>query len=177
MSQDPSDPELNAVESALGRLAPARSRLDRDRLMFQAGAISARSASRRGWVWPSIAAMLAVVVVSETLALATRPDPRVVVVQQPAPLAQETVGETDPVRILAQSRPSPSEGDELWAVGGGEALGLRRQVLRFGLEGLPDPPLLTQSGGSGPTTGAVPESPEPLRRYEFNKVLDLGGPS
>src|SRR4051794_27865698 len=100
MSQDPLDPELEAVESALGRLAPARSRLDRDRLMFQAGAKSVRSGSRRHWVWPSIAASLAVVVLSESLVLATRPDPRVVVVRREE--AQEAV-EPEPVRILVES--------------------------------------------------------------------------
>ena len=50
-------------------------------------------------------------------------------------------------------------------------------MLRFGLEGLPDPSLLTQSGGTGSAPGAVPETPGQLRRYELNKVLDLGGPS
>ena len=43
MSLVPPDPELNPIESALGRLAPARSRIDRDRLMFQAGVNSAQS--------------------------------------------------------------------------------------------------------------------------------------
>ena len=73
MSQRSSDPELNDIESALGGLVPVPSRLDRDALMFEAGAASARSASRGRWVWPSIAATLAVALVSESLVLAVRP--------------------------------------------------------------------------------------------------------
>ena len=42
MSQRSSDSELNDIESALAGLVPVPSRLDRDRLMFQAGAASAR---------------------------------------------------------------------------------------------------------------------------------------
>ena len=103
MSQEPLDPELKAVESTLGRLAPARSRLDRDRLMFQAGAMSVRLriastlglAVGRGDARP-------LVVVSESVALATRSDPRVVVVRQEAVPAQQAV-EPEP-------RPHPRSG-------------------------------------------------------------------
>ena len=96
MSQVPPDPELNPIESALGSLAPARSRIDRDRLMFQAGVILRGRSSRRRWVWPSIAATLAVVALSESVALAVRPGPRVVVVQQPAPVRK--TGPSSPSR-------------------------------------------------------------------------------
>jgi hypothetical protein len=176
MPQDPLDPELEAVESALGRLAPARSRLDRDRLMFEAGVLSVRSGSRRGWVWPSIAAGLAVMAVSESFVLATRPDPHVVVVRQEAAPARRAV-EPEPVQILVGGRPSASQEEDSRIGGGGEGLGLRRQVLRFGIEGLPDPSLLTQSGSTDAAPREVPEAAEPLRRYELNKVLNPGGPS
>ena len=85
MPQEPLDPELRTIEDALGRLAPARSRLDRDRLMFEAGARSARSAPQHRWVWPSIAAVLALVATSESMVLAVRPGARVIVIQAPAP--------------------------------------------------------------------------------------------
>ena len=78
MPQEPLDPELRMIEEALGRLAPARSRLDRDRLMFQAGVLSARSPARHRWVWPSIAAALALLAMSESILLAVRPGTRVV---------------------------------------------------------------------------------------------------
>jgi hypothetical protein len=172
MSLVPSDPELNLIESAMGRLAPARSRIDRDRLMFQAGVNSAKAQSPRRWVWPAVAASLAVVALSESAALAVRSGQHVVVVQQSATAPESRPAEPEPVQILSQSPPSRTEGNEYWPSGGGEALALRRQVLRFGLEGLPDPAsLLSQSDGS------ASESPSPLRRYELNKVIDLGGPS
>jgi hypothetical protein len=172
MSQIPTDPEIGPIETALGNLAPARSRIDRDRVMFQAGVLHANAESRRRWVWPSIAATLAVVALSESVALAVRPGPQVMVVQQPAPPPESGPIEPEPVQILSQTLPTRSERNELWAAGGGEALALRRQVLRFGVDGLPNPPaLLSQSDG------AAPESPSPLRRYEFNKVFELGGPS
>ncbi len=178
MSLVPPDPELNPIESALGRLAPARSRIDRDRLMFQAGVISAKAQSLRRWVWPSIAVSLAVVALSESVALAVRPMPSVVVVQQLAPVAEDRAVRPDPVQILIQAPPSQSSEQEPWVPAGSATLGLRRQVLRFGLEGLPDPPpLLSQADGAAPAPGAGSETPGLLRRYELNKVLDLGGPS
>jgi hypothetical protein len=177
MSQDPLAPELKPVEAALARLTPARSRLDRDRLMFEAGAASVRPRSRQAWIWPSIAAGLAVVAISESIVLVRRPDPRVVVARQEAAPARDGAAGPDPVHILVETRPPSDVRERTNDLGGGEGLGLRRQVLRFGLEGLPDPPLLTQSGGPGPAPGSVPGSSEPLRRYELNKVLDLGGPS
>jgi len=178
MSLVPPDPELNPIESALGRLAPARSRIDRDRLMFQAGVNSARSRFPGRWVWPSIAATLAVVALSESVVLAVRPGPSVVVVQQLAPVTEDRAVRPDPVQILIQAPPSQSSEQEPWVPAGSATLGLRWQVLRFGLEGLPDPPpLLSQADGSAPAPGADSETPGLLRRYELNKVLDLGGPS
>ena len=50
MSHEPdspeSDPGLNALESALGSLVPARSRIDRDVIMFRAGEASAKARRR-----------------------------------------------------------------------------------------------------------------------------------
>jgi hypothetical protein len=178
MSLVPPDPELNLIESALGRLAPARSRIDRDRLMFQAGVNSAKAQSPRRWVWPAVAASLAVVALSESAALAVRSGQHVVVVQQSATAPESRPAEPEPVQILVQAPRSQAPENEPWSPGGGETLGLRRQVLRFGLEGLPDPPsLLTQADGAAPAPGASSETPGLLRRYELNKVLDLGGPS
>ncbi len=180
MSLVPPDSELNPIESALGRLVPARSRIDRDRLMFQAGvhAAQAQSQSPRRWVWPALAASLAVVVLSESALLAVRPGPNVLVVQQTHPGVGDLAVKPEPVVILVQAPPSQSSEQEHWLPGDGETLGLRRQVLRFGLEGLPDPPpLLSQADGAAPAPGGGSELPGFLRRYELDKVLDLGGPS
>ncbi len=178
MSLVPPDPELNPIESALGRLVPARSRIDRDRLMFQAGVNFAQARSPHRWVWPAIAASLAVVALSESALLVARPGPQALVAQQPAPVAEDRAVRPEPVVILVQAPPLPPAEPEPWLPGGGEALGLRRQVLRFGLEGLPDPPaLLSQAEGTAPAPGADSEHPGFLRRYELDKVLDLKGPS
>jgi hypothetical protein len=176
MPQEPLDPELKTIEDALGRLIPARSRLDRDRLMFEAGVLSARSAPQHRWVWPSIAAVLALVAMSESMVLAVRPGTRVVLVQATPPPEQPV--SPRPVELLSVTEPSRSTAPDLWLPGDSAGLWLKRQVLRFGLEGLPDPPpLLTQARRSGPfpRTGSDPDAP--LRRYEIDKVLDLGGPS
>ena len=176
MPQEPLDPELRMIEEALGRLAPARSRLDRDRLMFQAGVLSARSPARHRWVWPSIAAALALLAMSESILLAVRPRTRVVLAQAPPP--QEPPVSQPSIELLSNVEPSRSRAPEPWLPGDSAGLGLKRQVLRFGLDGLPDPPpLLTQARGSAPAPRSISNPDAPLRRYELDKVLDLGGPS
>ena len=171
MSQVPPDAELTEIESALRGLAPAPSRLDRDRIMFQAGVQHARTRSRRAWVWPSIAASLAVVAFSESVILAVRPGFREVVVRLPVNVPESRPAEPEPVQILSQSSPAEGDESEPW-IAGGEAMALRQQVLRLGVDGLPDPPpLLSQSEGSEPEPSA------PLRRYDFDKVFKPGGPS
>ena len=174
MSQVPPEPEPSEIESALARLTPARSRIDRDRVMFQAGMMQAQTASRRPWVWPSIAATLAVVALSESAMLAVRPGPQAVIAQQAQPAAESrpTAPAPEPVQILSQSPAAEPEQPGMWYSGGGESLALRRQVLRFGIDGLPElPPLLSQS--DVPPT----ESPRTLRRDQLNKLLETGGPS
>ena len=159
MPQGPLDPELTMIEEALGRLVPARSRLDRDRLMFQAGALSVQSPGRHRWVWPSIAAVLALLAMSESIILAVRPDARVVLVQAPAP--GEKAASPRPIELLSDAEPARSAEPPRWLPGDSAEMVLKRQVLRFGLEGLPDPPpLLTQARRSGP----VPRPGFPIRR-------------
>ena len=172
MSQVPNDPELGPIETALGSLTPARSRIDRDRVMFQAGVLHAKAESRRRWVWPSIAATLAVVVLSESVALAVRPGPRVMVVQQPAPQPESRPGAPEPVQILSQTLPTRSEGNR--------ALGSRRRGdTCYQAAGAPLRGRRASKSSSAffLSRMAAPESPSPLRRYEFNKVFNLGGPS
>ena len=180
MSLVPPDPELDPIESALGKLVPARSRLDRDRLMFQAGVNSVQSRSTRQWVWPAVAASLAVVALSESVVLATRPrtDDLVARQQPPALPVLEPAVTPAPVQILVQAGPSREAEPESWLPAAGAVLGLRQQLLRFGLEGLPDTPaLLSQADGAAPVPGSKSDTSGPLHRYELNKVLDLGGPS
>jgi hypothetical protein len=111
MSQNPIDPELNAIAARLGSLEPARSRIDRDLVMFRAGQASVRPSRWRRGAWNSIAASLALVALGEGVLLAHRPPPQVVkevvVVREPAPapvvpLVEQSVAEM-PVSL-------PSEG-------------------------------------------------------------------
>ncbi len=179
MSHVPSDPEVTAIESALRALVPSRSDLDRDQLMFRAGQVSARSRLLTRWAWPSIAATLAIVAVGEGLLLATRPEPRVVerlvVVREPA---TPPAAHPEPVVILRQNPPVPSSNSEPSWPGASDSLRLRRQVLRFGIEGLPEPPpLLTHSDAGGRTPGATSEFTGILRRRDYQQFLNPGGPS
>lgn len=154
----PDDPGLTEVEAALGSLSPSAGRLDRDRVMFEAGRASVRRSPVRGVLWPSIAAGLALVALGEAAWLVGRPgaDPRsverVVVVQdEPAPAEEPRIVRTpnpeppDEVVILHRSsrkgpaawadRPLPGPSDSSPAA-------LRMRVLRLGIDGLPEPPPL-----------------------------------
>ena len=196
MSQIPNDPELKVMESALGGLIPVPSRLDRDRLMFQAGAISRRGGYRTRWAWPSIASVLAVIVVCESLYLAARPGPRVVerlvVVREPAgssltssapsptaPVPDRGTPSPAPVVLLSQAvDPSPEPSDALLLSNWQTVSDYRRLenlVLRFGLDALPEPARrLSEPGTSLDPLERSPASAGAMRRIELEKLLNLG---
>ena len=82
-----------------------------------------------------------------------------------------------PVVILQENPPIPSPDPESSWPMASDPLRLRRQVLRFGLEGLPEPPhLLSQTVEGAQPPGATSETPGLLRRYEYQKFLNPGGP-
>lgn len=191
MPQTPSDPELNAVESALGGLIPVPSRLDRDKLMFQAGAVSQRSAARGRWVWPSIAATLAAALVSESLVLAVRPGPRVVerivVVHESAPgtstslALAETIPNPAPADFSSEAR-SPAE--PTWALSSpltADYQPIQELVLRLGLDAVPERPSppLSRSDGQVDPIGTTVRPAGLLRRLDLEELFNLsrGGPS
>ncbi len=184
--QAPRDPELNAVESALGSLTPAPVRLDRDRVMFRAGQVRAtvRTTATQRWAWPAIAASLAAVALGEGIMLNNRPDPtsrvveRLVVVREPAPESPPTpepppeTPTTAPVVILSQ-RPEPEHATwSLWPSSSRYDVALRRQVLRFGVEGLPEPPPLVMQ-----STDERPASSGRMLQNEIESLLNPGEPS
>jgi hypothetical protein len=191
MSQRSSDPELNDIESALGGLVPVPSRLDRNALMFRAGAASARTSSRGRWFWPSIAATLAVALVTESLVLAVRPGPRVieriVVVREPAPAAS-TFPSSDagvphpaPVDSLSEARSSYATSlASSWQVTS-EYQRIQELVLRLGLDALPErsSPLTSRVESTADHVDRPVPSAGHLRRLELEKLLNLepGGPS
>ncbi len=174
--QVPSDPELTAVAAALGALKPARSRLDRDRVLFQAG----QRAGQARWIWPALAASLALLALGEAWALAYRPAPgvveRIVVVHEiapappvlPAPESASVAAVTPPLIAPLPSRFGPPPD---------RAAGLRWQILRFGLDGLPEPPPLALQTGPRPAGPESPSSGLRLRSEVLSDLLNLGGSS
>lgn len=81
MSDEVREQELADLEAALRSLRPRASRLDRDRLMFLAGQVSARDSASAWamrfprWLWPTVAAALAIVSVGLGWMLALRRQP------------------------------------------------------------------------------------------------------
>ncbi len=165
--------ELRAIEAGLGSLAPARSGVNRDRVMYLAGQASARSR----WAWPSATAALAILALGEGALLALRPmpEPRVVerIVEVPAPSPASTA----PVVILRQN---PAEDrdkvdlgidspftQETGTLARQDSYHLRNQALRFGVEGLPEPPPLAANIG--------PNRDDESFRSEIQSILDPGG--
>jgi hypothetical protein len=185
MSQIPNDAELTGIELALGGLIPAASGLDRDRLMFQAGAFS-RSRSRRArWVWPPVAAVLALVVACESVFLARRPAERVVVVHVPAealtaePPRDRLDPSAAPAVIPSTDVESPGTAPESLAFLTGtttsEHQRLQDLVLRFGLDAFPEPVRgFAPAGGLTDTPDSGSSTAGALRRIELEKLLKPG---
>jgi hypothetical protein len=171
----PPDPEITAIEAALGALAPARSQLDRDRLMFEAGRRAAQTFALQRWAWPALAASLACLALGEALALAHRPEGnptvRPIANQNPAPVAP------DQVVILIQPPGLPEPARDVGAPSfGGSASGrLRRQWLELGPDALPDPPSLALQADSGASsTSSAPL--RPFGRSDIDRLLKPGEP-
>jgi hypothetical protein len=171
MSQNPNDPELNAIAASLLSLEPVRSRIDRDLVMFRAGQASVRPSRWRRGAWNAIAASLALVALGEGVLLAHRP-PRqivkeVVVVREPAPapvvpLVEQRVAEM-PVSL-------PSEGP----LSLGQTAYERQvaQVMRYGLDGLPVSPTV-----ASPDWVPRPATAGQMLQEELRRLRDPGDPS
>jgi hypothetical protein len=143
MPEPTRDPELTELEAALRGLQP-RADLDRAALCFRAGLASAHS----GWVWPLAAVTSAATAAVLGFLLLTRPVPpaveRIVVVtvpvptpippdvSQPAPVPPSPP--TDAGTPLAAAVPETTE----WGLSS-EGQRLREHILRWGLDGLPQP--------------------------------------
>jgi hypothetical protein len=174
MSNEPIPPEgeLRAIESALGSLAPARARLDRDRVMFLAGQASARPrraiSSRLGW--PAIAAGLGLVAAGEAALLAHRPPltpnvvERVVVVREPVPAG--------PMPVRDPAGPPAAPLSEPAALGRTAYDRLALQVARYGLDALPPSPA---AAWDDPQPRLVPA--RQLLQEEIRETLEPGDPS
>jgi hypothetical protein len=191
MPQIPPDPELKAIESALGELVPVSSRLDRDKLMFQAGAMSSRGARRRGWVWPAITAALGFVICGESFLVASRPAPQVIerVVFVPAQSSvaiessageSQTVGGNTP-RHGSEGQAGAGAGESRVVAGWPVASDYQRfqaMVMRFGLDAVQEPySVAVGSDGGEPATETGLAPAGALRSIELQKILKPGDPS
>jgi hypothetical protein len=167
----PPDPELNPIEAALDSLAPARSRIDRDRVMFRAGQATMRPTRPGPRVWMGITAGLTAIALGEAALLAYRPPPRiierVVVVREPAPAPIHP-----PLEHAATQAPTPPTARTTTVSFGPGQIARERlawQVLRYGLDGLPTPPSAERSGPE-----RSPTFSRQLLQEELRGVLDPG---
>ncbi len=155
--------------------------------MFEAGALSRGQDGRTRWIWPSVAATLAIALAGESVFLAARPATRVVervVIREPSrPDAVEPTTTTptpspeslvlpgrveDPARVVLASSWDPVSDYQ------------RRQglVLRFGLDAFPEEiRLSSQSVGPPDASDDGPTSAGALRRIELEKLNKPGGHS
>jgi hypothetical protein len=136
-ASDPADrPELTAVADALRHLAPAPAGLDRDTLLFRAG----QCAAPRRWFWPAAATISTAACAVLAVLLASRPAPavveRIVYVERPVP----------PVVVPKDQPPAPQSDETSVPPEARAPAGLtpRRRLeehlLRWGLDGLGEPP-------------------------------------
>ena len=136
MSDSLPGPGLTGLERALSRLAPAPTALARDRVMFEAG----RAAGRRGRLWPASAAFSSAAAVVFGLLLLNRPGPVVV--------ERTVVVRPDPQPAPPRGAPAPAAPTEFTALPGAadapppgaDYLRRRQEVLRWGVEALPEAP-------------------------------------
>ncbi len=167
------DPELNAIEAALGSLEPARSRINRDLVMFQAGQASMRPSRLGLRAWNAIAAGLAIIALGEGVLLAHRPGPqiveRMVVIREPAAVpAPPPVNPPHETRLAEMLESLPIERS--LSLGHTAYERLTSQVLRYGLDGLSASPTLA-APGSGPTSSGQ------MLQEELRRFLDPGDAS
>jgi hypothetical protein len=168
------DPELNAIAAALEALAPARSRIDRDRLMFQAGQARALRGQRGRSPLIVLTALLGLTTLGEAALLARRPAPRVaearVANEKPLPVAIVASRPAAP-RAAPPSMSARSLGSS-FALGQTAHERLAGQVLRYGLDALP----------AALPIGSIDDAPQPipsrqLLLEEVRRVLDPGDAS
>lgn len=193
MPQQPDIPrrqeaELTEIEAALGSLAPAPSRLDRDLVLFRAGqARPVRSRPTSSRLWPALAASLAALAIVQGVMLAARPGPRVVerivyiatpaapsVSQTPAPAVAEAESQAGPpaeVMILSRADGRRRAPESTWPEFF-HYLQMRQDILKGGVDALPEPPPLAMFAG-----GKAPQSSRELLQTELESLLTPGNPS
>lgn len=140
------DDETLKFESALQDLRPL-ARLDRDALLFEAGRTAGRRSRDR--LWAGAAAGLALIAIGEgaILAARTRPEPRVV---ERLVVIREPTAEPAPVETRSgDPKPAPALS---WSLTESPRSRLQRQILRYGMDGLPPSPNGSAAGGPSQAT-------------------------
>jgi hypothetical protein len=135
--QERPDEDLTPLESVLQGLRPSSGTLSRDRVLFEAG----RSAARPGRAWPTLAVLsTTVATVLALVLLFGRPGPqiveRTVVVQVPVPVPAPPAKEATPEEIEPDLPPPPAAA----TLGQTDYLQRRREILRWGIDMLPETP-------------------------------------
>jgi len=172
--------EVARVERALAQFSPRTANVDRDRLMFLAGAAStlnpvahgrvsrADAADKRAWQWPAATAALAATSLALAVALFLRPEPQLRIVYQDRPAAVATA--EPPAAAPAVVEVLPPEFPRHVAVPtvarrtsltqpssarrdlpGSNYLQTREVALRMGLDALGTPRSSGGTSGSAPT--------------------------
>ena len=140
MSEESNPQDVKGIEAALGALAPAPVRIDRDGLMFRAGQAST---GRHRWAWPAAAGALAAVAATLAMVLVPRPRPepeqRIVYVEvekKPVKVPEKT----EPPVQVARAAQERLVRDDLPRARIGY-FKLRDELLRWGLDALASPPV------------------------------------
>lgn len=171
---EPIDPELIALETAMGGLVPAVDPAARDRILYRAGAASVRPTRTSSGLWMALAASLGMVALGEGALLARRPVVERIVVMgppQPAAMPTPTVVPIEPDPPVPEERvvvsiPTPITPTAL----------LSWQIARYGLDGLPARPSPVVWGGTTDNrTGNASEWH--LREELLREFGGMGGPA
>lgn len=164
--------DLKHVEQSLAAMSPRPPQVDRDRLMFLAGAAAAGNqgpgasgqtplmvAQRSSWLWPAATAALGATSLALAVALVVRTSapPQIVYVDRPAPpivQAAATPGpvqeSTAPAEQIAAAPAARVQRNELPQIPVNNYVRARDVALRMGLDALGGP----RSSGGG-TTAAM----------------------
>jgi len=174
---EPIGPELKPIESALEALVPLPARLDRDRMLYEAGRMAGHSGRSNGrrFMWPAIAAALAAMLV---VSIVARPEPRIVErivrvpVEAPSPVARAPASDVSPgpavaVAVVRQREPQPEPQPAMEWSGEMPYSRLRDLVLASGVDAWRAP--APQAGTARSNTQ------EPISHRQWRNEL-LGGP-
>jgi hypothetical protein len=140
MSTESRDPELDHLAETLASLVPITRPVDRDRLLFRAGQLSAL---RKNRLWAGSSAVLATTTIVLAILLVQRPEPRVEsrLVYVPAQTPDARV--TDSAPSAEDERPVPSD-IVARENGAPNCYQLERFMLRWGADAWPDRPAVAE---------------------------------